>query len=169
MAAKETDDNVAAPTTVIESVGTSLKAALDIARKFGLVSDSVLPFAPAKLYQGKVETFYAIAAQRKIASYINLGRDIARWRQWIAQNGPILTRLDVDKTWDNALQTKGNLDAYISENTRGGHAVSLVGYTPDRFIVRNSWGTAQWGDRGFGYASNDYAAAAFTEAYGVTL
>jgi C1A family cysteine protease len=45
--------------------------------------------------------------------------------------------------------------------------VALVGYTPEGFIVRNSWGV-EWGDCGFGYASNAYAGA-FTEAYGVTL
>ena len=45
--------------------------------------------------------------------------------------------------------------------------VALVGYTPDRFIVRNSWGTG-WGDKGFGYASLAYAQDAFTEAYGVS-
>ncbi len=44
---------------------------------------------------------------------------------------------------------------------------ALVGYTPDRFIVRNSWGTS-WGDQGFAYASVAYAQAAFTEAYGVS-
>ena len=44
--------------------------------------------------------------------------------------------------------------------------MTLVGYTPEAFIVRNSWGTG-WGDRGFAYASLAYAQAAFTEAYGV--
>ena len=44
--------------------------------------------------------------------------------------------------------------------------LALVGYTPDRFIVRNSWGTG-WGDRGFAYASLPYAQEAFTEAYGI--
>ena len=35
MASKETDEFVSQPTTFIETEGTSLKAALDIARKFG--------------------------------------------------------------------------------------------------------------------------------------
>ena len=169
MAAKETDQYVSIPTTFIESDGTSLKAALDIARKLGVVRDAVLPFKSGQLYQGEATTFYAIAAGLKIVSYFNLGRNLPDWRAWIANHGPILTRLDVDATWDNAKTTNGNMDVYQPNTIRGGHAVALVGYTPDRFIVRNSWGTTDWGDKGFGYASVSYAQAAFTEAYGVSV
>ena len=168
MAAKETDEYVSQPSTFIELAGTSLKAALDIARKFGAVSDSILPFNTGQLYPQDTQTFYAIAAQLKIASYFNLGLDPANWRAWLAGKGPILTRLDVDATWDNATATKGNLDVYQPETVRGGHAVALVGYTADRFIVRNSWGTG-WGDQGYAYASLAYAQAAFQEAYGVSI
>jgi len=112
MAAKETDAFVAQPTTFIESDGTSLKASLDVCRKWGAVRDSVLPFKSGQLYVGEVATFYAIATQLKIAAYFNLGRDLAGWRRWLAGNGPILTRLDVDSTWDNATATKGKLTTY---------------------------------------------------------
>jgi C1A family cysteine protease len=107
----------------------------------------------------------------KISSYYNLSlqrpSDIDEWKRWLATKGPILTRLDVDRTWYDASDNSGNLDAYRPETARGGHAVALVGYTPDRFIIRNSWGTG-WGDKGFGYASLAYAQDAFTEAYGVS-
>jgi hypothetical protein len=78
MAAKETDEFTTEPTTFIESDGTSLKAALVIARKYGCVPDSVLPFLSGALFQGDVATFYALATQLKIASYINLGHDLGR-------------------------------------------------------------------------------------------
>jgi hypothetical protein len=168
MAAKETDQFVAQPTTFIESDGTWLKAALDVSRKWGAVQDSVLPFASGKLYPGEVATFYALSTQLKIAAYFNLGTDPADWRTWLAQNGPILTRLDVDSTWDKATETKGKLTTYKPTTARGGHAVAMVGYTSTGFIIRNSWGTG-WGDNGFAYASNAYAKKAFTEAYGVTV
>ena len=74
----------------------------------------------------------------------------------------------MDATWDNATATQGNLDFYQLQTTHGGHAVALVGCTPDRFIVRNSWGTG-WGDQGYAYASLAYAQAAFMEAYGVVV
>jgi hypothetical protein len=169
MAAKETDEFTTRPTTFIETDGTSLKAALDIARGYGCVQDAVLPFASGKLYPEKAATFYATAAQLKIASYINLGRTLANWRQWLATKGPILTRLDCDNTWMGAKSTGGKLEAYDPMSMQGGHAVALVGYDQNHFIVRNSWGTDLWGDKGFGYASNAYAAAAFTEAYGVNV
>jgi len=168
MASKETDEFKTRPTTFIELEGTSLKAALDIARKYGVVKDSVLPFGKGDLYPNDSPTFYALAAQLRIASYYNLGINVNRWKNWLATQGPILTRLNVDATWDNATNTQGNLDTYQPSTTRGGHAVTMVGYTQDRFIIRNSWGTG-WGDHGFAYALLAYAQAAFSEAYGVLL
>jgi hypothetical protein len=173
MAAKETELFKSRPTSFIETDGTSVKGALDIARKFGVVTSSVLPFenpqgTPELYAAGDESTFYALAAQRRINGYFNLGRNLANWRAWIANNGPILVRLNVDRTWDDATTNHGNLDVFDNAHTHGGHCVALVGYTPNRFIVRNSWGI-DWGDQGFAYASDGYASAAFTEAYGVSL
>lgn len=168
MAAKETDEFTTRPTAFIELDGTSLKAALNIARKYGMVLDDLCPFKDGKLYQGETDVFYSIAAQRRVSAYYNLTRNQDNWRMWLAGRGPILSRLEVDKTWYDCTASHGNLDAYDAAHTYGGHAIAIVGYTPDRFIVRNSWGTS-WGDGGFAYASPDYARAAFTEAYGVVV
>jgi hypothetical protein len=171
MASKETDEFVTAPTTFIEAEGTSLKAALVISRRYGVVRDATLPFmAPMTMFPGESRTFYALASQMRIAAYVNLGRNLDEWRKWLGSGGgPMLVRLNVDRTWDEATATHGELDNYKQETARGGHAVALVGYTRQRrFITRNSWGTG-WGDNGYGYASEEYAQQAFTEAYGVSL
>jgi hypothetical protein len=168
MAAKETDAFTTRPTTFVETEGTSLKAALDIVRKYGAIRDKLMPFAAGTLFPGDAKTFYALAAQLKILAYFNLGTNLSNWRTWLATKGPILTRLDVDRTWDQAPANKGVLEVYKPETVRGGHAVAIVGYRPGSFIVRNSWGTA-WGDKGFAYASLAYAQAAFTEAYGIEV
>jgi C1A family cysteine protease len=167
MAAKETDQFDRQPTSFIDSAGTSIKSALEVARKWGAVRDKELPFKSGRLYRGEEATFYAMATQLKIASYFNLGRSLDDWRSWLARSGPIVTRLDVDATWDAATANKGKLTTYKPSTKRGGHAVALVGYTATGFIVRNSWGTG-WGDGGYAYASNAYAGKAFTEAYGVS-
>ncbi len=171
MAAKETDQYTSRPTSFVESDGTWLTAALGIAQKFGVVTDKVLPFklgAGSQMYTGTANTFYALAAQRRIASYFNLGRDLNAWRNWLATKGPILTRLDVDNTFMQATPAKCKLTSYAANSGLGGHCVALVGYNKDGFIVRNSWGTG-WGDKGFAYAADSYAQPAFTEAFGVTL
>jgi hypothetical protein len=168
MASKETDQFITRPTTFIETEGTSLKSALDIARKYGVVRDRLLPFTSGKLYPGQARTFYTVASRLKVLAYFNLGTNLSNWRTWLATKGPILTRLNVDESWDDAAANAGKLDEYKPDTQRGGHAVALVGYRPGRFVVRNSWGTG-WGDNGFGYASLAYAQEAFTEAYGVEV
>lgn len=166
MASKETDEFTQAPTTFIEPEGTSLKAALDVSRRYGAVLAADLPFGGA-LFPGPAKVFYTKAARLKIASYANLGPSLIAWRRWLAGNGPILVRLNVDATWANAWG-RPSLDRYHPETAGGGHAVALVGYTEEGFIVRNSWGK-DWGENGYAIASDAYAAAAFTEAYGAEL
>jgi len=167
MANKETDEITSYPTTFIETTGTQTKLALNVARKYGCITDDELPMT-GRLSMLSRAAFYAKAAPFRISSFHNLGRDLAQWRAWIAKQGPILTRLDVDRTWDRVTTTDGHLAQYMPNTVRGGHAVCLVGYTKKYFIVRNSWGT-EWGHGGFAYASDAYARDAFTEAYGAVL
>jgi hypothetical protein len=166
MANKETDDITHYPTTFLDSCGTQTKVALRVAQRYGCVLDSILPMKGQRCTLGQ-GSFYAMAARLRITGYHNLGRDLNDWRLWLAQSGPILTRLNVDAHW-NHVAADGKLDAYDATQVSGGHAVCLVGYTPEHFIVRNSWGES-WGDHGFAYASNSYVQQAFTEAYGVTV
>lgn len=171
MASKETDEFTNTPETMIEGAGTSLKAAVNILRKYGAAPETLLPFhISTNLYLDDEQTFFATAATRKIASFVNMKRNFSRWRSWLASNGPILVGLNVDHTWDDAAAAGGKLDTFMPNTVRGGHAVCAVGYTADhRFILRNSWGTS-WGDKGFGYASEAYINAAFfNESYGITL
>lgn len=180
MASKETDEFSDRPTTFIECRGTSIKAALAIAYKYGVVLEDEMPFGSGKLYDDDESKFYAIAAKRRITSYFNLGTDVSNWRRWIYNHGPIATRLDLDQSWINLALSEtedtattlnrklGRLDVYGEPFPECGHACALVGYTKDRFIVRNSWGL-DWGDNGYAYATDDYAKKAFTEVYGVVV
>lgn len=171
MSSKETDEYVQRPESFVEEAGTSLKAAMDVCRKFGVATMAMLPFTITTLmYTGTENSLYAAAAQRKISAYFNLAKNLNQWKAWLAAHGPILAGLSVDQTWDNATATHGNLDTYYPNTVRGGHAIAIVGYTATgRFIVRNSWGTS-WGDNGFAYASPAYINSGFFgESYGVTV
>ncbi|MGF6979926.1 C1A family cysteine protease [Paraburkholderia sp. JPY465] len=171
MASKESDEFVARPESFIEEAGTSLKAAMEICRNYGVVTNELLPFhINTLMYTDGEEKFYATAATRRLSAYFNLGKDLNRWRVWLASHGPILVGVNVDATWDNATTTNGNLDAFQPSTVGGGHAACVVGYTQDhRFIIRNSWGDS-WGDKGFAYASEAYINAGFfNESYGITV
>jgi len=171
MASKEIDEFRRRPETFIEAAGTSLKAAIDVARKYGLATEDMLPFhIRTTMFSGQENAFYAQCSTLRIASYFDAKKDIASWKRWLASTGPLLCGLSVDSSWDNAAATGGRIDGFDVTSVRGGHAVAVVGYRADgRFIVRNSWGT-KWGDKGFGYVSPDYVADAFfPEAYGVSV
>ena len=176
MAAKEMDEFTSRPSTFIESAGTSLKAALDILRKYGCVMSEALPIGNAS-FSGEEKVFYSEASKLKIRSYYNLmpinsglgpQAMIDVLKRWLANRGPILTRLNVDSSFMSA-----NADNYLLKEytnvTYGGHAVAIVGSTRDTyFIIRNSWGP-DWGNQGYAYASAFYTLAAFDEAYGIVL
>ena len=171
MASKETDTITNRPESFIEGAGTTLKAAVDVARNYGLALMDELPFhIQTTMFTGKENAFFASCAQRKISAYFNLKKNVTSWKTWLASTGPILAAFNVDSSWDNAAATGGNIDVFHPDTVRGGHAICIVGYRTDgRFIVRNSWGTT-WGVAGFGYLHPDYIAAAFfDESYGVTL
>jgi hypothetical protein len=81
MASKETDQYTQRPETFIEEAGTSLKAPVDICRKYGVVTMALLPFNISTLmHTGPENTFFATAAQRKIAAYFNLQKDLNNGR-----------------------------------------------------------------------------------------
>jgi C1A family cysteine protease len=171
MASKETDVITTRPESFIEGAGTTLKAAVDVARKHGVALMTELPFhIQTKMYTGSENAFYASCAQRKVSAYFNLHKNLQSWKTWLATTGPILAAFSVDSSWDNAASNGGNIDTFHPNTVRGGHAICIVGYRTDgRFIVRNSWGTG-WGVNGFGYLHPDYIADAFfDESYGVTL
>jgi C1A family cysteine protease len=148
MASKEMDKDKKRPESFVEEAGTSLKTAMDICRKYGVVSMGLLNFdIHTLMYTGDEKSFYASAAQRRITSYFNLGKNFNQWKSWLASHGPIMAGLSVDQAWDNANQTHGNIDVFQPNTIRGGHAVTVVGYTAaGRFIIRNSWGRV-WGDK----------------------
>src|SRR3982074_2817340 len=71
MASKETDTLATLPETFIEGAGTTLKAAVDILRKYGAAPESLLPFhITTNLYLGDENTFFAtLAASPPISTF----------------------------------------------------------------------------------------------------
>lgn len=198
MASKETDTYTKRPTTFVEKAGTTLKAALDVLRKYGCPKEMYLPFHPnensdthfpASLKYVNEQDFYYAASTHKIRCYHNLMHPQAdaksgvskfpvkspiaqstffNWKYWLAHRGPVLIRIKVDANFKEKSVNSSKLTAF-SEAEHSYHAAAIVGYTKDNeFIIRNSWGT-DWKKDGFAFASQKYVHKAITESYGISL
>ena len=185
IAAKEIDELQKQPTTFILQAGTTLKAGLDVCRKYGSVDDELLLTDENSMFDGTVQDFYSQASRYKIQSYYNLmvsnqkiinnislkekskrELQIIIWKTWLSY-GPILVRVNVDKNFYNA--DKKPLKDYEETKVYQKHAALIVGYNKKgEFILRNSWGTS-WGDNGYALLLKDYALDALDEAYGIVV
>ena len=172
MASKEIDTFTSWPSTFLDAGGTYIKTCLDVARKYGSVTNRVLPMNGLGVSMPEGQ-FNALAAQRKIKSYhacspYGEGFNMQGFKYWLANHGPIVARLEVDKAFMFANRRTGVIDHY-GGGMYGGHAVVIAGYDEaGNFLVKNSWGR-RWGNRGFIWVSEKYAKAAFNESYGVTV
>ena len=62
----------------------------------------------------------------------------------------------VFSTIDSYFDPRGNkLWRYVTDVQPQGHAITIVGYNRDGFIIKNSWGKS-WGDNGYATVSYDY-------------
>jgi C1A family cysteine protease len=77
---------------------------------------------------------YIIKSYAKVETLENL-------KQSLVKNGPCLVAFPV-YNYGNQFWRK------TTKQHKGGHAVTIVGYNKDGFIIRNSWGT-KWGDEGY--------------------
>jgi len=87
---------------------------------------------------------FEAAKKFKIKSYARV-HDVDDLKKSLANNGPCLISFPVYNYKSMIWRPK-----YKTQAMRGGHAMTIVGYNKDSFIVRNSWGV-EWGDMGYTY------------------
>lgn len=93
----------------------------------------------------KMATKYFLEAkQHRIQSYARI-TTLDGLKLSLLKNGPCLIVLPV---YNNTTQFWYKHDT--TEKLLGGHAMTVVGYNSDSFIIRNSWGIS-WGDNGYTY------------------
>lgn len=172
---KETDKHTSYPSALMESAGTFLKAALDIARKFGVIEEKFQRMG--KTVKGSPQAILSKAAELKIVSYYGLsfwGREfgLEGVDYWMENHGPIVTRLNVDKGFLKPSRKRDFVLERYTGGMYGGHGVQVVAKRTrngkKEYCVKNQWGR-RWGYRGFLWVSEEYAKIAFTEAYGVKV
>jgi hypothetical protein len=84
----------------------------------------------------------------KIGRYAKVGSELAL-KQSIIMNGPCVGGLPVYNSNSNEFWRKNSYSDF-----EGGHAIAVIGYNDDGFIIRNSWGKSYW-DNGYGLVPYD--------------
>lgn len=149
--------------------GMILREALKIAQKRGDVYHHTLPgnndveVAMKNVLENQT-AYFTEAYPNRISTYYSIksNNDL---KYALYHNGPVAAGI---KMYEHATLNKNNVYLYKEDDSYTGHAVLIVGYTKDCWIVQNSWGEF-WGDRGFFYIpmANSFEQV-ILEAYGVT-
>ena len=173
-ASKETDEFEFRPTSMINSAGTSLKACLDVGRKYGAPTERIMPMR-ADGFDRTEEEFYKLAENYKIKSYHatsphGSGYHYEGWKRWLATQGPMMVRGWVDPAFARG---RGVLNKFDAQRARGYHAYLCVAYRTNKrgeteYCFLNSWG-GRWGDGGSVWMTEGYVMHAISESYGIRV
>ena len=137
--------------------GTSLRGAMKGWHKHGVTTDDRWPYSirsKRKMVPDRNFTPERAkdALRRPIAAYYRiLDSDVSHLQAAIMEGDAVLASAWVHAGWRNEnLEDRGPDLKRIPPNFRseGLHAFAIVGYTPEGFIVQNSWGE-QWGAGGY--------------------
>jgi len=125
-----------------ESGGMTPRDTMEILFKIGIVPEKDYPYGNF----GKItEELIKKAETYKIQGYAQINT-IDSLKKALFGNGPCYIAFSVynPQNMEFWKQTSSNQQAL------GGHALTVVGWLKDSFIIRNSW-TVQWGDNGYTY------------------
>ena len=159
------------PSDYYQGEGMYVREALKTIQKVGAVEQPDFPYniemMEAKHIVDKNLLALKLKAQNcKIEAYARLNTEIEIKNFLFTTNTPVIfavkvgtNYLDVDK--NNIVIIPKNLN----ENYVGNHAMILVGWTKDGFIMQNSWGE-EYGNHGRAILPYDYP---IDEAWGITI
>jgi C1A family cysteine protease len=114
----------------------------------GICTEHTYPYGKIEDKKDILEAVYNEAKSHLIKAYAKVS-GLEKTKRSLYENGPCFITFPVyqytSEFWKKTETKNKNV---------GGHAVVLVGYTEEGFIVRNSWGV-NWGENGYGIYKYD--------------
>jgi hypothetical protein len=115
---------------------------MKILKNVGILPEKTYPYGSKKLIN---ESLIKKASNFKIFGFSRI-RSLYAAKTSLISDGPLYAGFPVySETRAKFWKQKNRRDKFL-----GGHAVAIVGWTENSFIVRNSWGE-NWGDNGYTY------------------
>ena len=117
---------------------------MKILQKKGICTEKEYPYGKPSTIEKIPSEIFLSAKKHTIKSYAKI-YEIDSLKNSLFENGPCLITFPV-YNYSSELWKKSTPE----ETLKGGHAMTVVGYTNDSFIIRNSWGN-NWGFDGYCY------------------
>lgn len=154
--------------------GTTLKAAMQIAKKFGVCEEKYWPYIPNDSGSPNPKA-YENAEKYKIKTYARISNLTELKQAMVDFNiGPVLIGIRVFKGMltDEARRDGIVPDPSCWDRMKGGHALCMVGYNDESLYYKkgghikfkNSW-SDKWGEAGYGYLSYRYIKKNMIDAF----
>ena len=125
---------------------------MKILKDIGICYEITYPYGRIEEKKNIPDHVYEEAKKHKIKSYARIN-ELDDLKESLFKNGPCLITFPV-YNYNHEFWKPNN----ENETFKGGHAVTVVGYLENCFIIRNSWGT-DWGEKGYSYYYfNDWGA-----------
>lgn len=148
--------------------GMYIRDALKIINKYGDVTYNDLPgnhTVPVAMgnVKASIDRLKELAYPNRISTYYKV-KSVQEVKHALYHNGPVVIGM---KWYPCSNITRDGYLNYFESDDHGYHAVMIIGYDEDSFIIQNSWGKA-WGlDGTFKLKFEDYPKLV-KDAYGVT-
>ena len=138
--------------TVDSDSGAQIRDGIKSVASQGVCPEDMWPYNIANFTEKPPANCYEVALQHRAVSYSRLARNLTLMKGCLASGYPFTFGFTVYESFESpeVAQTGVVPMPASGEKVLGGHAVDAVGYddSPQRFIVRNSWGTG-WGMNGY--------------------
>lgn len=133
------------------SSGMYCRNAMKLLQEKGMCTEKKFPYSkttePTKIPDAAVKE----ALNFRIKSYARI-ETVAGTKRALMESGPLLIAFPYYKNGKPQFWRKPNM----SSKADGGHAVTIIGWTKDGFIIRNSWGKSWNGDGHVMYPYSDW-------------
>jgi C1A family cysteine protease len=146
--------------------GAVLRNAVKQAAKLGLPDESLWEYDESKSETAPPAEVYTEAAKHKVLRYERiqagtLEQEVHAIKSAISEGFPVVFGMPVTQQWMNM---RGGDLSYRGVTAKdpavGAHAMTIIGYSIDFFVIENSWGK-EWGDGGLGYIHKDHVSSFF--------
>lgn len=127
--------------------GTTLRAVLKGFFHNGVCSWTTTPYQPGALDFMLTKDAAREARVITLGAYFRVAASLTDMQMAVQEAGAVIVSAYVHEGWTPRSASRMTTIAFDPDDpapARGAHAFVIVGYTPDGFIIRNSWGD-KWG------------------------